>query len=128
MSARAKLPPAANDPNVRVHAGPPVNTWLRLLAYVRGVKAKGRDAEKSTTQRALEFMAHALTVRNGWEDLSSNEMYELVYDYTLNGGPKLTIKACKQEIADWRDEHEENVDQDEDGPFDMRDELEEYFS
>lgn len=120
----ARVPKAANDP--KPPQLPPVDTWRKLLAYVRGVKAKGKEAEKSVKQRTLEFIAFVLTKNSGYDDMSSNEIWEFFYETTLNGAPKLTVKYAKSELEEWRAEWKE-YNEAEDGPYDLRDELEEYF-
>lgn len=58
--------------------------------------------------------------------MSNNEFWEFRYEITLNGAPKLTHKYAADEVRDWRDEWDEYSE--EEGPYDLRDELEECFT
>lgn len=120
---------AANDANVNVRPGPPVDSWLRLLAWINDSKVKLNRPERgkqSVQSTALDFVAKVLTDNCGFEDWRGCDFAGEWYELMRHGRKPLTAKSAAETIAEWKRGWEE--DPGEEDPYDLRDKLEDYFS
>jgi hypothetical protein len=138
----AKVAPAvlapANDTNVKVRPGAPVDSWRRLLEWLRAGKhrntepgARGHGSPRTTKTyeaTALDFVAKILTDNQGFDDWRGHEFAEEWYELIRNGQKALTAKSARELIAEWKSEYMElEFTVRESGVYDLRPELEEYF-
>lgn len=115
LTLAAKFVPPPPEPP---RAGKPVCTWKATREwYIRNKIGTGREANKDL----IGFFA--MREARGYEDMRGGEVVEFVAE-ALRGEitpytPREIDKQLQEEQRDWEDT---------DGPFDLRDELEEYFS
>lgn len=133
MSARtvkaAPVPAPANDADAKARPGPPVDSWVRLVEWIRDNKVKLNKSERekpSLHGTSLDFVAKLLTDSCGFDDWRGHEFSEEWFELIRHGQKALTIRAARTQIVEWKREWEE--DSGETTPYDLRDELEEYFS